>query len=294
MVEFFIMLSLFILGILFAIVASMVGIGGGLLNVPALIFLYHVDPNQATLISSFVIIFTSTSGFLRHRQQKRIDYKTVLFYLALALPGIYVGIRIGEVIDTNLLKRLFAILIGVSAVRGILKAYRTRNDDMYKPIPSSEDTTTEEEIKERSQDLSYRRIVDVQGDIYEYKMNLGLGMLFAFIGGLLAGLLGVGGGIIFVPVLTVIANVPIHVAVATSTTLIMVVSFTTVVLRFYRANSAGQLDLVYILSYGLPLAFGSIIGAYFGASRMKKINSKHLIILFWIVALLAAIRMWLG
>lgn len=289
--DFLLILSLFLLGIVFAIVATVVGIGGGLLNVPALIFLYGVDDINATLISSFVIVFTSTSGFLKYREQLRIDYKTAGIYLALAIPGSILGGLVAEQIDPTLMRQLFAILIGVSAIRGIYKAYTSRKDAVFEPTHEDDDDTTIKEIKQLREDSSYRRITDRQGDIYEYNIKIGIGMLFALLGGFVAGLLGVGGGIIFVPLLNTISLVPIHVAVATSTTMIVIVSLIAVITRFIERGATGDLNIIYILSYGIPLALGSIVGAYIGAAKMKQIDAKQLVVFFWVIALLAAIRM---
>jgi len=293
-VEIFTLIALFLLGIVFAIIATIVGIGGGLLNVPALIFIFNVDEINATLISSFVIVFTSISGFLKYRQDKRIDYKTALIYLVLAIPGSILGGLVAERIDPLLLRRLFAILIGISAIRGIVKAYTSRNDEIYSPVHEDDDNTTKAEIEENRNEGSYRRIQDSEGDIYEYRIKLGIGTGFALLGGFLAGLLGVGGGIIFVPLLNTISGVPIHVAVATSTTMIVVVSVIAVITRFIQRASTGSLDILYIFSYGIPLALGSIVGAYIGAAKVKKIKAKQLTIFFWLVALFASVRMYLN
>jgi len=292
MVDPILTIELFFLGILFAIIATIVGIGGGLLNVPALLFLYKVDSADATLISSFVIVFTSLSGFLKHRQQRRIDYKTGLIYLTLAIPGSILGGIVADIIDPTLLRQLFAILLMISAARGIRKAYLSRDDTIDEPFHEDDDLSTPTEIEEKMKKSSYRRITDLQGDVYEYNVNLGLGIVFAFLGGFLAGLLGIGGGIIFVPLLSTISLVPIHVAAATSTSMIVIVSLIAVTTRFIKRGAEGSLDLGYILSYGIPLALGSIIGAYIGASKMKQIKARQLTILFWSIAILASFKLF--
>ncbi|MHA2503832.1 MAG: sulfite exporter TauE/SafE family protein [Candidatus Kariarchaeaceae archaeon] len=285
MLDPLIIILLLVLGVLFAIIATLVGIGGGLLYVPSLIFLFSIDTINATLISSFVIVFTSSSGFLKYRQQKRIDMKTALIYLSLAIPGSVFGGYAAEQLDGTLLKQIFAILVGISAIRGIRKIYMNS-----KTVSDS----NEREAESTPKLPPNRRIVDIQGEVYEYNIKLNYGMIFAFLGGFIAGLLGVGGGIIFVPLLNVISGVPIHVAVATSTTMIVLVSTIAVITRFTERSLTGELDLELIFSYGIPLALGSIIGAYIGAAKVKDINSEQLKFLFWVVALIASLRMFFG
>ena len=59
MLDPIILLSLFGIGVFVAILAAVVGIGGGLVFVPLLIFVYQINPIDATLISSFAIVFVS-------------------------------------------------------------------------------------------------------------------------------------------------------------------------------------------------------------------------------------------
>ena len=70
----FTFISLIILGFFYAILASMIGIGGGLLYVPTLDFGYGLETIDATFVSSFVIVFTSSSAFLNFRSQRGLDF----------------------------------------------------------------------------------------------------------------------------------------------------------------------------------------------------------------------------
>ncbi len=260
----------------------MVGIGGGIMNVPFLDFIIGLETNEATFVSSFVIIFTSTSGFLKYKSEKRIDYKTGLNYLILAIPGVIIGGWYADRIRREILRQLFGVIVSLAAIRGIYKAYLMGKDNSEKKIDKPGSNKTEKRI-----------IVDKDGKSYEYDVNIGMGRIFAFFGGLLAGLLGVGGGIIYMPVLTAISGVPVHIAAATSTSMIVVVSTIAIITRIISLNSSGDLDLSLLWEYGIPLALGAVTGARIGAGRMKKIDSKVLLGLFWTIALIAGLRMLL-
>ena len=278
---------LIIAGFFFGIVALMVGIGGGLLNVPFLIYgvalLPNIDglsPINATLVSSFTIMFTSFSGSLKNRSENRIDFRTAGIFLLFAIPGSILGGWIATLLDASMLKTLFAVLVGVSAIRGIYKAQTSGNNDNdgEKIIPGKE----------------YRKIQTIDGKIFEYNVKIGVGRIFAFLGGFVAGLLGIGGGIIYVPLMTMIAGMPIHITVATSSAMIVIVTIFAFVTKSIALSGQGALDASLFLTFGIPLALGSVVGARIGAGRIKKLNSKMLLTMFWSIAFLSSIRMLIG
>ena len=83
------MLPLF--AFIIGLIAAMLGIGGGVFMVPALVLLpwYNLDPATASGTSLAAIIFTSLSSTFRYREQKRIDY-LLGFSLALTLSLIHI------------------------------------------------------------------------------------------------------------------------------------------------------------------------------------------------------------
>jgi len=270
-----------LVGILFGILAVMIGIGGGLMNVPYFIFVLNID-EIATLTSTYVILFTSISGTIKYYRQNRIDIKTGLIFSVIAVPGALLGAYTAQKIitDVSIIKFLFAVLIGLTALKNLLK----------KNSPSDTEGTPVLEDHEESFYLQKRRIVAENGQVYEYTVKIGIGSLVALAGGFVAGLLGVGGGIIFVPLLTSVVGVPIHIAAATSTFMIVFMTIVVLTTRFLLFEG----DITPVLFWGTSLAIGAVIGAYFGAAKAKKIDSVRLLKLFWFVALISSIRMGWG
>lgn len=270
---------LIVLGFFYAILASMIGIGGGLLYVPTLDFGFGLETIDATFVSSFVIVFTSTSGFLNYRSQNRIDMKTARTYLMYAIPGVLISSFFADDVPRDTLRQLFGILVVGAGIRGILKAQRM------------DSTTNDTIISEAGSGIESRKLVDSDGNTHEYFVDVGKGKYFAFLGGFIAGLLGIGGGLIYVPLLTSISGLPIHIGAATSTSMIVVVSFIAVTIRTGSRIGDGTFDFDLWLNYGIPLVIGSVIGARYGSTKVKKLNSKFVLILFWSVACVAGIRM---
>lgn len=281
------MLLLAFAGLFIGTVAPMVGIGGGLVNVPLLIFVFGVSSSSdATLMSSISVFLTSTSASLNYYRKGRLDIKSGLIFASVAIPGGILGGYLAQRVITNsdLIKLLFAFLIGFTA---IFNLYRNNRKDIQseKPqnlTPVEQDASLWSKVKR-----DVRKFEDSDGDVIEYEVKLGIGIVAIFFGGMLAGLLGVGGGIIYVPTLSSISGLPFHIAAATSSFMIMFVVAFVLITRLTLYDG----DIVAILSYGLPLAVGSVIGARFGSSYAKKVQSKTLKNIFWTIAFFASIRM---
>ena len=91
--------------------------------------------------------------------------------------------------------------------------------------------------------------------------------------------------------MTTISGVPIHIGAATSTSMIVVVSMIAVSIRTGTRISDGTFDFDLWINYAIPLVIGSVIGARYGSTRAKKLDSKAVLTLFWSVAFIAGLRM---
>jgi uncharacterized protein len=284
MEDFWLIVITIIAGILFGIIAVISGIGGGMLFVPYLDFVVNVGLS-ATIISTFVILLTASSGSINYHLQNRIDKRTAYIYLTLAIPSSILGRVIKEfyIEDVKMMRLLFGILIGTISLINIIRILL-----ISKP-PIEEKVITEITNKKRFSWIETREFTSKDGKSFKYEVNLGVGSLLTLVGGLIAGMLGIGGGLIFVPVLTSVSGLPIHIAVATSTYMIVFVSIAVLITYAILGN-----NLLVVFQWGIPLGIGTIIGARIGASRAKKIESKYILTFFWIVAFSAAVRMGIG
>ncbi len=109
---------------------------------------------------------------------------------------------------------------------------------------------------------------------------------FGWIAGVLSGLLGIGGGIVLVPIMVAYLGVNQHTAHGTSLAVIV----PTALFGSFIYGLNGNLDFIPALN----LAIGSIIGASLGARWMKKIPAKQLKLLFGVFLLIVGVRMVLS
>ncbi|ASJ04487.1 sulfite exporter TauE/SafE family protein [Thermococcus barossii] len=109
------------LGGFFAGIASgLLGVGGGIINVPFLTYL-GLPIHYAVATSSFAIVFTATAGALKHYAMGNVEAQ----WLVLLVPGLIIGAQLGARIAkrtrASSLKKAFAVVMGLLALRMILK-----------------------------------------------------------------------------------------------------------------------------------------------------------------------------
>lgn len=295
-----------LLGLCVGIVAPMLGIGGGVMQVPILEFATG-EMKVATAVSTFVILFTSSSGTLSYARQGRIDFKTGIRLIIMAASGGLVGGFFADRVEADQLKAIFGVTLLLVSIRGIFRAVTNRNkqnketnensdiptDGQTSENENSEEKTRKdakehpnEDAKEHEEDtfLNYKVAIPPidESPPIEYTANLKWAMPVTFIGGFLGGLLGLGGGVIYVPVLTMLVGLPIHIAAATSTFLIL---FSTLLAIGFRVEG-GNIDW----NIAIPMAIGAVVGGRIGANYAKKVKSSWLLTAFWTIAAITGIR----
>jgi uncharacterized membrane protein YfcA len=251
---------------------SMVGIGGGLVIVPLLSVVLGYDVKVAIAASLIGVIATSLSASPRYIKTGIADRRLgMLLLVAGALGGLAGGVT-ADYLDGRTLSLLFALLLTVVAARML---WQVRHPVAVPPIDEGDtehgftssfvEPTTGEEVSYRA----YRVLP---------------GALVSFFAGNVSGLLGVGGGLINVPTMSVLMRVPIRVATTTSTYMLATTATASAVV--YLAS--GQLDPL----LAAPVALGVIIGARLGARLSMRVSQDALRLAFALVATVFAVSMF--
>lgn len=271
-----IMIILFVLtGVLVGFAASLIGGGGAFLMVPILNLLFGFEIHYAIGTSLFTIIFTSLSSSFEYLRKRIVDTLLGTTMIPFTIIGAIIGANISAMIPGDILGAVFGIVLFVGSIRMFLK----RNQQKNSPPQSSR--------LSNFKFLSFNRtFTDPDGNIFEYIINIPLLALFGFCSGLMAGLLGIGGGIIQVPVLNLIFGVPIHISIATSLFIIIFTSSFGTVTHFFIGNV--------LLTVGIFLAMGTIIGGQIGARTSQKIEKEILRKIFAVVLGFTGIRMFIS
>jgi len=256
-----------IIGFIIGTVAAMTGIGGGAFIVPTLTILYGFAPANAVGTSLTCIVFTAVAATINYWRQRRIFFKTGLIMAVLTAPGALLGAYITTVLSPDQLGSAFAVFIMLIAIRLIFS---------HNPLTKRK-TTSKPRIEKKT--------LGSDNEVIAAKKTLGIGMFLGFFGGIAAGLFGLGGGVLVVPIMTLAMGMPIHAATATS---MFTMVFTTAsgVTQHYFANHVN-------FEYALLLAVGTVLGAQLGAHWSRRISGNNLRRILAVVLVIVAVQMFL-
>lgn len=258
---------------------SLLGLGGGVLIVPLLTLGFGLDLRAAVGVSLVCVIMTSSAAagvyLERHVANLRLGMTLELF----TAIGALVGGLVAFLVDERLLSALFAGLLAYVAFtmarpRPVAAVGAAVEGTALPPGP--EDDAPPGRTAEMLAGLS--------GDDYVVR-NLGRGVVGSTGAGLASAMLGIGGGIIKVPLMHLAMGVPLRVATATSNLMIGITAAASAVIYLFR----GEID-PYVAG---PTAIGVFLGATIGSRVAHRIDLKYLRLLFVIVLTYTAVQMLL-
>jgi len=111
-----------VIGLVAGVIAGTLGVGGGIVLVPAFVRFLNMDIRTAVGTSSVIIIFTAISAGLKHYQLGNVHFKTVLVVVLLSVAGAYLGASLTSLISPRALRMAFAIFIFLVSVQMFVKA----------------------------------------------------------------------------------------------------------------------------------------------------------------------------
>jgi uncharacterized membrane protein YfcA len=267
---------------------SLLGLGGGVLLVPLLTLVFGLDLRAAVGVSLISVIVTSSAAagvyLERHVANLRLGMTLELF----TAIGALVGGLVAFLIDERLLLFLFSGLLVYVAIT-MLRAREPAPDDVASLPPDTEeeaelDVHVEPPRPTDLVSLRFAALAHLSGDTYAVR-NLGRGVVGSTGAGLVSALLGIGGGIIKVPLMHVGMGVPLRVATATSNLMIGITAAASAVIYLLR----GEVD-PYVVG---PVAIGVFLGASVGSRTAQRIELRVLNLLFVAVLLWTALQMLL-
>ncbi len=263
---------LFIVGLLSGIIGSLVGLGGGIIIVPSLLFLSdytnligHITPQIAVGTSLLAIIATGLSSTLTYMKKKTVDYTSGWLFFIGSAPGSIVGAYANKYLNAEQFSLYFGIFIifisFVLMIRGKLK-----------PISPSE-----------SRFRIQRSTFAENGDEYKYGFNIFYAVAIAFVVGFLGGIFGIGGGSLMVPAMLLLFHFPPHIAVATSMFLIFLSSTVSSYTHFSLGN----------ISWAIAIALipGAWLGAKVGAYINQRMKAESVVLALRIILIIIGIRL---
>jgi uncharacterized membrane protein YfcA len=259
---------------------SLLGLGGGVLIVPLLTLGFGLPLREAVGVSLICVIMTSSTAagvyLERHMANLRLGMTLELF----TATGALIGGSIAFLLSDQLLSIMFAALLLYTALTmargpGPDTAIELSPPDMADPPPAASGPAA---VRPPT------ALERLSGEGYLVH-GLGIGVVGATGAGVVSALLGIGGGIVKVPLMHVAMGVPLRVATATSNMMIGITAAASAVIYVIH----GGVD-VYVAG---PTAIGVFLGATAGSRLGHHVDLRHLRVLFVIVLVFTAIQMLL-
>jgi uncharacterized membrane protein YfcA len=250
---------LFGLGLFIGALSGLLGIGGGLLMVPLLTAVgFGILPATATSLVG--VMFSSVSGSLRNWRAGELDLRRSFGLAIGGIPAAQLGAIAGEHLPPSTLAFAFAGL-------QVLAMYLMGVRQQLRPLGGDQGGDRDDRHSNSWFDLP----------------SIGIGV----IAGGLAGLFGVGGGVIMVPLQMLILRTPIKAAVRVSLGAIVVIGASGLIRHTLLGN------VLWIP--GLCLGFGGLLGAQIGSRILPYLSAEFVNVLFRsLLILMAAFMVYEG
>jgi len=266
------------LGGLVGILSGMFGVGGGFLITP-LLFIAGIPPAVAVATSANQIVASSFSALLAHLKRKTVDIPMGAVLLAGGLVGAGLGVMLFNLLKAQgqvdlLVKLCYVLFLGIvgglmlwESLRALLRARRTGGA----PVRRKHNWVHNLPLK-----MKFR----VSGLYISVIPPVVVGLFV----GVLAAVMGVGGGFIMVPAMIYLLGMPTKVVIGTSLfQIIFVTGFTTLL----HATTNYTVDIV----LAVMLIIGGVVGAQIGTRIGSKMKAEQLRILLALLVLAVCIQL---
>ncbi|MCS7308988.1 MAG: sulfite exporter TauE/SafE family protein [Armatimonadota bacterium] len=263
------MLGVFVISILAGTLGALLGLGGGIILVPALILLLGVPEKTAVATSLLGVIATSVTASISHLRYRYANICLGMWLTSGTVVGALAGSLLFQVMSPRWIALLFALMQGYVAWA------------LSRPRPER----PAEEQGEASFLCQPAQYVDfATGQPVRYvPQRFGIGWLTSVVAGALSAILGVGGGIINLPVMNLLMNVPLKAAAATSSFMIGITGSISATIYLLK----GYVDP----GLAAPSVLGVMAGAHLGASLSRRLRSRVLRNLLIVILVISAARM---
>lgn len=253
-------LSLILIGLIAGSLGGLLGIGGSIVMIPAMAIMFHTrawgDQHLYQAAAMAVNVAVAVPAALRHRKAGAIHSRLFRIMLPAAMIAIVVGVLVSNLFDATTLKRIFAAFLVYVVVTNVIKLVR----------------------KQPEHPAEHARV------------NLLTGGLVGSVMGFAAGLLGIGGGGIAVPLANLVCRVPLRQAIAASAAVMCLTAGVGAAIKIGTLPEHGH-PWTQAVVLAVILSPTAMIGGHLGATLTHRTNVRLVRAIFTAVIALAAARM---
>jgi hypothetical protein len=254
------------------VLGSLVGLGGGVVIVPVLTLLLHIDIRLAIGASIVSVIATSSGAGAAYVRERMTNLRAGMFLEIATVTGAVSGAYLTTVLPSRALFVLFGLVLGYSAYA------------MFRKRRSAPLLSVSHDRLANYFDLHGSYYDEVEGREVPYKVTgTRAGLSLMYMAGMVSALLGIGSGALKVPAMDLAMHLPIKVSTATSNFMIGVTAAASAGVYFAR----GQIDPL----LAAPVAAGVLGGALFGSRLLSRMTSASVRVAFVVVLGVIAVQM---
>jgi uncharacterized protein len=217
------------LGLFVGFILALSGAGGGILAIPLLVFGLHLNITQAAPIALLAVMSAASVGAIQGLNKGLVRYKTALLMAAFGIAFAPLGVWLAKRAPTHYLNLVFAMILIYVATRMWKRDTAEAHDSEINPPPPCEINPATSKLFWTAY-CTKRLIITGSG------------------AGLLSGLLGVGGGFVIVPSLHKVSNFDTQTVIATSLSVIALVSAGSVATYLLHGDINSKIALPFVIS----------------------------------------------
>lgn len=251
------------------LVGALTGLGGGVVVIPVLVLLFHINIHYAMGASLISVIATSSGTAAAYMREGYTNLRIGMFLETAAVVGAFCGALLIAVVSKTFLTIIFSLVLFFSAALTIKRQEETENFETSHPWATK---------------LQLNGTYPLKNQFEKYRVqNVPLALFIMGIAGVLSGLLGIGSGALKVLAMDQALRLPYKVATTTSNFMIGITAAVSTGVYFAH----GYINPVITF----PVMIGVIAGSFSGAKVLTRMHNRTLRIIFSIVICLIGLQM---
>ncbi|MFZ5996962.1 MAG: sulfite exporter TauE/SafE family protein [Nitrospirota bacterium] len=267
------------LGLAVGLLSGLFGVGGGFLMTPLLI-MFGIPSTVAAATDSNQIVAASTSGTYAHWKVGNVDFKMGLYLLAGGFVGGLLGVQGIRILKAMgnadfVIKMTYVLMLGIVGTYMFIESIQSMRRKKTEEVKAEKESGMTKFLKS----LPLQTHFEKSGVTHSVLVPI----IFGGFVGILAAIMGVGGGFLMVPVMVYILRMPMHVVVGTS---LFQILFNCIEVTFLQAYTNHNVDFILAVLLLIGSTFGAQIGAVFG----RKLKGEQLKVILAVIVLAVTVK----
>lgn len=270
------------IGTMVGFLSGLVGVGGGFLMTPIMMMI-GIPPTVAAASDTGSLVGTSASGTAAHLRLGNVDFKLGAVLLMGGLAGAQVGVRLVKMLRAAgnadfVITITYIVILGSVGTFMFVESLQSMRRGVM---------TSKAHQPTQSRSLLDRLPFQMKFSRAGVQHSVLVPFVMCALVGILAAIMGVGGGFLMIPMMVYLLRMPMHVAVGTD---LFQILFTCAGLTLMQAYTNHTVDIV----LALLICCGSICGAQIGARMSRLLRGDQLKIVLASIVLLVAVKLAVG